>query len=268
MAVDINSLKLPAVSKECAQVIEMLGQDDISLQKLCKVISVDPILSSTLLKYANSPLHRRSNQVTNVNIAVNLLGMKNVRAAAMMATMRAFSGDDNSVNLLIWEHSITISALCRLIAEQVSRQIVEEMELIGTLHDMPALVMSTNYPTEYKELIESAKENNTPHEVLWNELFGISQDDVMVRFSKEFRLPEMIDAVLRAYHSREPITTINGEEDKYLAILALAHHIDRQITEGHMEEMDDLMQVLGLNQDDVDNLIEDSDWATTEKMQI
>lgn len=275
MSVDIAALKLPAVSSECSNVLELIEQEDISVSKLSDVISLDPVLSSTLLKYANSPLYRRSNEVTSVNTAINLLGTKNVSAAVMMATMRAFSSADNEINLKIWEHSVAISTINRLICKSSFRALGEQAELIGILHDMPALVISTNFPDEYLKLLESARDNSTPHEILWLEMFGISQDDVMARVANDFRLPEGISSVLCAYHSHQPITgDIESEQDRLIAIMALAHHLEKKslledvLAESLVDEQDALLEQLDLTEDDFANLIEDSEWALAERMQV
>ncbi len=275
MSVDVATLKLPAVSSECSNVLELIEQEDVSVKKLSDVISLDPVLSSTLLKYANSPLYRRSNEVTSVNTAVNLLGSKNVSAAVMMATMRAFSSADNEVNLKIWEHSVAISAISRLICKSCFRTLGEQAELIGILHDMPSLVISTNFPDEYLILLESARENGTPHETLWHEIFGISQDHIMARVVKDFRLPEGISGALSTYHSHQSINgDIETEPDRLIAITSLAHHLEKEsllediLAESLIDERSALLDQLELTDDDFANLIEDCEWALAERMQV
>lgn len=274
MAVDAATLKLPAVSSECSNVLEMLDQEDVSVSKLGKVISLDPILSSTLLKYANSPLYRRSTEVTNVTTAINLLGSKNVCAAVMMATMRAFSGGDAALNLKIWEHSVAISAIGRLVCKASFRGLENEIELVGILHEMPALVMATNYPNEYKAMLESARDDATPHEVLWRELFGISQDDIMARVAKDFRLPEKISDVLCVYHTHPPLDSIDSDQDRLIAMLSLAHHIEKKgmsediLCETTIDDLASLLELLNLSEEDIENIAEDSELAMHEHMQM
>jgi len=85
--IDPATLKMPAVSSESLEVMRMLEADEVDMQSLVRAIVLDPVLSSTLIKYANSPAHRRAREAGSVQQAINVLGTRQVRAAAMVATV-------------------------------------------------------------------------------------------------------------------------------------------------------------------------------------
>lgn len=222
--VDIAKLKLPAVSRECSKILEMLGKEEATAQKIAKVASLDPILSSCLVRYANSPLYRRATDVASVSSAVNVLGLRNVTAAVMMVTMRSLAKNPAPIDEKIWQHCIAISTLAKVVATKACPASAEEVELAGMMHDIGALVLSTNFPAEYALLEQKSLQQQTPMDVLERAKFEVSRSDLARLVAKEFRLPARVSQLLEAYHDAgaSPVA------DQGLAAIALAHWIEQE----------------------------------------
>ncbi|MBD3671226.1 MAG: HDOD domain-containing protein, partial [Gammaproteobacteria bacterium] len=141
---------MPDVSPSGLEVMEILRDESFDILKLSKAISHDPVLSSTVLKYANAPIYRNLVEVTNVRQAISILGSKNVRMAVVVATMRHFDREPSELAQTFWDHSFDIATLCRLIARKVALRLVEDIELTGLLHEMGSLVLITNFKDQYQ----------------------------------------------------------------------------------------------------------------------
>lgn len=222
--VDIAKLKLPSVSRECSKILEMLGKEEATAQKIAKVASLDPMLSTCLIRYANSPLYRRATDVASVSAAINVLGLRNVTAAVMMVTMRSLAKNPAPIDEKIWQHCIAISTLAKVVAAKACPGNAEEVELAGMLHDIGALVLATNFPAEYAELERESLMQQTPMDVLEQAKFGVSRSELSRLVAKEFRLPVRVAQLLEAYH--EPGAA--HANDKCLAAIALAHWIEQE----------------------------------------
>lgn len=225
MAVDITQLEFPKASGSCLKAMEMLADDDVDINALEKVIISDPILSSTIIKYGNSPIHRRQSEITNVSTAINILGLKNVYNALVMAIMKGYTkGSKASEHIL--HHSLTISALASYIATKTFKQAQHEMELLGIMHDLPSMVLCYNFRSEYRSLLKDIRHADQPLEILEQEIFSVSRQDIIGLAMREFSLPEKISNVLIAYSSAPEIGEVECDEDRYLSMLSLAHHIE------------------------------------------
>ena len=70
MKVNIDQLEGPKATPAAAEALELVNQVEPDIRKLEKAIMLDPILASTLLRYANSPLMRRSAEISSVPSAL------------------------------------------------------------------------------------------------------------------------------------------------------------------------------------------------------
>ena len=67
---------MPAVSQKILQHAE--GGEDISFKELEDLIKLDPGLTAKILKVANSALYARQREITTLQMAITLLGLKNI----------------------------------------------------------------------------------------------------------------------------------------------------------------------------------------------
>lgn len=242
--------------------MEMLSEVDIDLSILIDVISRDPILAATVMKYANSPIYRRLVEIKSVRAAVNLLGTKNVATALLVATMRSFNSPPSKSSEAIWEHCMGVSALARLIARSTDRELTDRAEFLATIHDIGAMTMAVNLKN-YTELFQTAITQNRCLIDVEREALGYSHNDITAEALSKLKLPTEITQLINSFHNREAITQINSIDDKLLAILSLAHQLEAQVhgetrvAETMPESMETLVSLLQLSQDDLDDIIED-----------
>ncbi|MCK4710305.1 MAG: HDOD domain-containing protein [Gammaproteobacteria bacterium] len=228
MTPDISTFKLPSPSPEGIQIIEMLSEISIDLSILSDVISRDPMLAATVMKYANSPLYRRVIEIKSVHKAVNMLGLKNVATTILIATMRSFNTPSTKASESIWEHCIGVSAMAKLIARKVARSLQERAEFLATIHDIGAMVLATNHP-DYDKVYQTTLDNKINLDDAEKEAFGYSHDDISAASLAKLKLPDEMTSLINYFHQRPAVTQINNDDDKLLAILSLAHQMEHQI---------------------------------------
>ena len=66
---------LPSPPGVALRLLELYNQEDMDVTELAQVIQVDPVLSSKLINYCNSPILARSRKTTSVDQAVVALGL-------------------------------------------------------------------------------------------------------------------------------------------------------------------------------------------------
>jgi len=80
---DVTNLDMDSVSPAIISAIEMVSSDDFSMSELSDVISKDPMLSATLLRYANSSMYNTRSEITDVKRAAIIMGVSALRDAVM-----------------------------------------------------------------------------------------------------------------------------------------------------------------------------------------
>jgi HD-like signal output (HDOD) protein len=98
---DITNLDMHAVSPAILSTIEMVSSDDFSMSELSDVISQDPTLSATLLRYANSSMYNSRVEVTDVKRAAIIMGVSALRDA-VLETMMSLTHSDETL-ITAWE---------------------------------------------------------------------------------------------------------------------------------------------------------------------
>ncbi|MDH5183841.1 MAG: HDOD domain-containing protein [Gammaproteobacteria bacterium] len=262
MSSEFIELKMPDVSPSGLAVMEMVSDENFDILKLSKAISQDPVLSSIVLKYANAPIYRSLVEITNVRQAISILGLKNVRMAVVVATMRSFDKGPNKLAQIFWNHSFAIATLCRLLAKKVVPHLAEDIELTGLLHEMGALVLLTNFKQQYQEVVDTSLRDGIDLEDVEKQVFGVNHNELLTRLLSDMRLPEMTFYAINDLADMDTVELLGRDVDYHMAIVALAHHIlfsqsgaEQHPTEHMPDNLASLSERLSLKQDDIEKIV-------------
>jgi hypothetical protein len=97
------------------QLLNAVGDGDTSRGELARMIARDPALVGSLLRLANSPVYRRSEQpVESVERAVTVMGTQGIRsliaAALVQPVFRTSGGQSAKFPEIVWEHTYRAAA--------------------------------------------------------------------------------------------------------------------------------------------------------------
>jgi putative nucleotidyltransferase with HDIG domain len=154
-----GDLKLPAFPDIAVRVKKALEEDQVSADRVAKVIGTDPVLSARLLKVANSNFANRSGaQIKDLRTAVARLGYDLAYSTAVSIAIEQIL-QSKSVGKLrehlkaLWKHSVYTSAIAYVIAKKHSQVNPDEAMLAGLLHDIGKFYLLTRSEA-YPELFE------------------------------------------------------------------------------------------------------------------
>ncbi len=136
---------LPAIAQKVIQVAEDEGND---ADDLLEVIEQDTAVAAKLMQVVNSAYCGLRDPVGDLKTAMNLLGRARVRNLALTVSMGDTFGRHTPVGRLdpdrLWDHSVCVATVCRLIAQRGSYHNPEEAYLAGLLHDIGLLFINQN----------------------------------------------------------------------------------------------------------------------------
>lgn len=264
--IQLDQLNFPKASPQAAKLLAYLSNEssdeEPDLNEMDKIIMQDPVLAGTLLRYANSPLCRRGGEISNVPTATRMIGIKNVRSAVVMTTLRATCPAESALTKAIVQHSLGIAALCKLIARKCCANSADDLELMGLIHDIGMMVLATNLEDEYRALLQRAKSENVAIDTLEEKAFGFNHDQVAARALHEFRLPKRHETVLTHFHRAPDAAETDDELIKERAVLVLAHQLLHKVQEDAFfdetlfESSEELLAILNLDDAAVDDILE------------
>ncbi|MBL3589863.1 MAG: HDOD domain-containing protein [gamma proteobacterium endosymbiont of Lamellibrachia anaximandri] len=160
-AIDEHRLTLPTLPEVALRVRDAVESEDSTAQQIAKIVATDAALSARLLQVANSPLYRGRNPIDNLQMAVARLGTRLVRSLVVSLIMQQiFQATCDILDKRfrqLWEESVQIAAISRVLAQSLKHLDREQAMLAGLIHNigaLPVLTMAEHSP----ELISDQEE--------------------------------------------------------------------------------------------------------------
>jgi HD-like signal output (HDOD) protein len=144
-----ESLELPSFPDVALRVRKALGNTDIAVDEVVRLVGVEPSLAVRLLQLGNSvALNPGGQRITSLRIAIARIGFNLARSAAIafaMSQMRraeAWRGLERRFREL-WDESAELAAVSHCVARQVRGVVADQAMLAGMLHAVGKLFVLT-----------------------------------------------------------------------------------------------------------------------------
>lgn len=175
--------KLPTVPRLYAALLDVLAQEEPSMREVAGLIAQDVGMAAGVLKLVNSAFFGLRVHVSSPAHAVNLLGLEVVKALVLGVGLfgrfdkEAFHDFDLEK---LWSHCLGTARLAREIAqrEDAGSDVREHCYIAGLLHDVGKLVMATNFPDLYREVILACQAGKGTVLDMEHQFFGASHAEV------------------------------------------------------------------------------------------
>lgn len=112
----VRGRKMPNNRLSVLKLLAAVNQPEMELQEIMQLIRQDSFLSIRLLRVVNSASLRRSSEITSINTAVMLLGLKRIRALASMLALARLEDKPHALQSL----ALTRARFAELIAAGMS----------------------------------------------------------------------------------------------------------------------------------------------------
>jgi HD-like signal output (HDOD) protein len=160
-AIEKNQITLPTLPEVALKVRDAVEREQSSANQIADIIATDAALSARLLQVANSPLYRGRVTIDNLQMAVARLGVRLVRSLVVSLIMQQiFQATSDLLDAKfrkIWEQSVEIAALSRVLAANTDHLDKEQAMLAGLIHNIGALPILA-FAENHDELLEDAEE--------------------------------------------------------------------------------------------------------------
>lgn len=134
---------LPAIAQK---VIQIADDENASGDDLLHVVEQDAAIAVRLMQVVNSAYCGLRNPVGDLSAAIRLLGVDRVKSLALTVSMGAVFGRPTPAGQLdperLWDHSVCVATICRLVARRGGFCSPEEAYLAGLLHDIGLLFVN------------------------------------------------------------------------------------------------------------------------------
>ena len=201
-AVKSGSIVLPPLPEVLAELLSMLGRDELHGADIARTVSRDPALAAATLKLANSPFFGLARRVANMQDAITLIGVNAVRNMLLILGMRSAlrPPEDLFDSHGFWLHALETASAARALMHANSRQ-ADEAFLAGVMHDLGKLVNACVHP----DLLEQVTQTVRRYGCSWYEAeqaVGVmGHEETGAKLAEAWQLPEALACAMSHHHS-------------------------------------------------------------------
>lgn len=151
-----GKVELPSFPDIAMRVRQVLSDDEVTPEKVVRVVGSEPMLAARLLQIANSAaINFSGHSITELRSAIARLGFNMVRSAAIAFAMSQLKKSGELQGLerqleALWQRSASVAAMSYVVAKRFSRVNPDTAMLAGLLHGIGRLYILTRvgaYPT-------------------------------------------------------------------------------------------------------------------------
>lgn len=202
--VEIGSL--PTIPTLLVPLLQHLCEpaEDVSIDRVVKIIAQDPSLAAQCLRMVNSALFGVRYPIETVRGAVLGLGVDRVRQIAMACSLlKAFAPRGVVPARALWAHSLAVALVAQKFAHQAGYPDPEQAYSAGLLHDLGILVELTACPAEFEGAAQAASREHRALYLCERELNGLDHGEIGAMLARRWQLPDPYYHVLRYHHEVE-----------------------------------------------------------------
>ncbi len=197
IAEGVPESSIPRLPEVAALLLKDLDNPDINQNKILDQLKKDPALAADVLKLANSPLFRLSeNKVDNLDRALLVLGLDNLKSIISSVLMKPML-DIKPIYFRmfgreLWQHSLDCAQACQNLCKQYGKGDPYSAYLVGLTHDIGKLVI-------FQLLIESFRQFNpdtSPRGAVLSNIFTAESPSLSLIIVNQWELSDYVATAL------------------------------------------------------------------------
>ncbi|MBN1824657.1 MAG: HDOD domain-containing protein [Candidatus Eisenbacteria bacterium] len=201
---------LPNLSTTYHELVRLLSDPDAALDEVVKIIERDVGMVANILHLVNTAFYAPKQRITKINQAVSYIGITVLKSLFLSAeAFRAFEGKIPAEFSLeeFQNHGMEVgSEAAEMMGTQRER---DDAFLAGMLHDVGKLVLLTEHPDQYQEVLRRAESGQSSCVETEREIWQVTHADVGGYILGLWFLPyTIVEAV--TYHHNPPAPMAEG----------------------------------------------------------
>ena len=192
----------------------MVRDENLTLDDLGEVISLDPGLAARCVRVAGSVAYRGRN-ISTINEALLMIGMEKIRRIALtVGVMDTLSHLRIKIDWQrFWLHSVLVARLTEKVAGAF-RDVTGMEYLAGLLHDIGKLILEHYFPREFETIVLRSMERQSGHAKVEMDLLGLDHTQIGAAMCECLKThPHILQAVRFHHDALHPAHTGNPDGD-------------------------------------------------------
>lgn len=200
-----KALRLPPLPDIVRRLIDTIGDDEVELPEVARLIGADPALTLEVLKLVNSPFYGLPRPVGSVQEALHVLGLATVRRLVMSTALvrpfaRVFASEADAHGF--WMHHFACAAFTEALCGE-GGDCAALGYTAGMLHDVGRLTFLLEDSGAFALWQSERSKPEADSIALERRLFGRDHAEAGAELLSHWRMPAVIVQAVAHHHALE-----------------------------------------------------------------
>lgn len=193
---------IPSLPDVVTKALQLVDKPGVSPGEFEALLSQDPPLVATMLKFANSPVYGFAHERETIRDAIIGIGLNGLRSILMGSTLKRFLGRQFNCYgedpKTLWRHAMAVANAAKFLTRKLpnSPDNAEEMFVAGLLHDLGKLLLAPFLTRMGEDLSRTAE----PLHFAEERLLGISHQEAGGIVAERWNMKPLVHAVIKHHH--------------------------------------------------------------------
>lgn len=261
--------EMPALPTIYHEVKNEVDNPRSTIESISDIICKDQVLTTRLLRLANSAIYGFSTRIETIQEALQMIGIGQMKDLALMTSViNSFKSlpDKFVTPAEFWSHSIASALASKEVAALNNDRNMERYFVGGLLHDIGRLVMYIKLPEQSLDVLNQCRENGEQDTVVESRVIGFNHAELGGMLVEMWKLPKIYVEVIR-YHHKPSLAQMAKDE---VAIIHFADFFVSALELGTSGEfyvppfMEDAWKLLEVSEDTIPDLLQRIDESGRE----
>lgn len=253
---------LPTIPAAALAVMRETDSSFSTAHSVAMHIAQDQALTARVLRLANSAYYGLSRQVTDLQEAVVVLGMRCVRNLAVVAAtypwmskpLKGYSLEPKQM----WTHSFGVAVSAQIVAKSTRKAPDETVFIAGLLHNIGKVALSIWLENKLPMMMAIALRENLTFDQIERRILGFDHGDVGAYLGEQWNLPKVFIDAIHYHHCPDACSPTNPVVD----CIHVGDFMTMSMGFGlggdglRYELSENALERLGLKSEDLDKLME------------
>jgi putative nucleotidyltransferase with HDIG domain len=206
-----NIEDLPTLPSVALEVLSLVHDPDVSIQRISECIFTDPPLAAKVLRMANSVFYRRGDRkVETLHHAIIFLGLSEIinitTSVSIFTALSKGKSAEASMREKFWDHSVATGLIARYLDKKLGIKCYGREFVAGLLHDIGKIILDQYFHEEFLEAYNLSLEKDKPMFETEMEVCGTNHMEVGYFVAQKWNLPDYVSDVILYHHQPSQAT--------------------------------------------------------------
>ena len=188
----LTQVELPALPQSAIHLLELSHDPDNGPQEYAIPIESDPGLTSQVLKFVNSSYFGFSHEISSVQQAITLVGVRTIKNFALWSAVFSLMANPQCGPFdlqILWRDSLRRGIFARALGKSLKLADAEELFAAGLLQDMAVPVLVQELPEDYAQMLAALPDSEERLSQLELARFGWTHGEAGALIAQQWKLP-------------------------------------------------------------------------------